>query len=161
MRVHSQLSIAVGVKGAIFKNRSGQVLVETMVALSVATIGILGTMSVLAQSMATAKFVGDQYVASYLAAEGIEDAKFTIDSNVLNCSGFSAPVPTDESLGWDGSGYVSGGTGSTIFTRTVRSNSVGSRIEVTSVVSWPVRGGGNSSVTLVDYFYNWRNFNCP
>ena len=161
MRVHNQLSIAIGVKDAIFKNRSGQVLVETMVALSVATIGILGTMSVLAQSMATAKFVGDQYVASYLAAEGIEDAKFTIDSTVLNCSGFFAPAPTSESLGWDGSEYVPGGTGSTIFTRTVQSNSVGNRIEVTSIVSWPVRGGGNSSVTLVDYFYNWRNFNCP
>lgn len=144
------------------KNRSGQVLVETMVALSVATVGILGTMSLLAQSMASAKFVGDQYVASYLAAEGIENVKFEIDSAVMNNSGWGVPstTPIDEQLGWDSSSrtYSVAGKESTEFTRKVgaASSKDGAFIEVSSTVSWPLRGGGTDSVTLVDHFYHWR-----
>jgi hypothetical protein len=158
MRVHNQSSITASVKDTIFKNRSGQVLVETMVALGVATVGIMGIVSLLAQSVATAKFVGDQYVASYLAAEGIENAKFAIDSNVLNGGGFTFSPPPVEILRWNGSTYATSSGAGTPFTRLVSSTSAGEYyIEVASTVSWPLRGGGTSRVTLVDRFYNWRN----
>jgi Tfp pilus assembly protein PilV len=157
MRVLNQSLIVASVREVIAKKRSGQVLVETMVALGVATVGIMGIVSLLAQSVATAKFVGDQYVASYLAAEGIENAKFAIDSNVLNGEGFTSPSSSVEILRWNKSTYATSGDTGTPFTRSVSSTSAGEYIEVVSTVSWPLRGGGTSRVTLVDRFYNWRN----
>ncbi len=64
--------------------KSGQVLVETMVALSMVVIGLLGLLSLLTSSIGLSKVVSDQYVAAYLAAEGIEVVKNIEDSNVAN-----------------------------------------------------------------------------
>ncbi len=68
----------------IFKENSGQVLVETMVALTMVTIGLLGILSLLSYSIGLNKVVSDQYVASYIAAEGIEIVKNIIDNNVVS-----------------------------------------------------------------------------
>ena len=64
--------------------KSGQVLVETMVALSMVVIGLLGLLSLLTYSIGLSKVVSDQYVAAYLAAEGIEVIKNIEDINVAN-----------------------------------------------------------------------------
>jgi type II secretory pathway pseudopilin PulG len=63
---------------------SGQVLVETMVALSMFVIGLLGLLSLLTYSIGMNKVISDQYVAAYLAAEGIEVVKNIEDTNVAN-----------------------------------------------------------------------------
>ncbi len=68
----------------LFKENSGQVLVETMVALTMVTIGLLGILSLLSYSIGLNKVISDQYVASYLAAEGIELVKNIIDNNVAS-----------------------------------------------------------------------------
>lgn len=61
---------------------TGQVLVETMVALAMVVIGLLGFLSLLSYSIGLNKVVADQYVASYLASEGIEVIKNIEDNNV-------------------------------------------------------------------------------
>lgn len=59
-------------------------LVEALVALSVLTVGFLGILTLLSQSTALTRVIGDNYTATYLAAEGIEIVKSFIDSNVMN-----------------------------------------------------------------------------
>jgi type II secretory pathway pseudopilin PulG len=64
--------------------RSGQSLVEVLVAMSVLTIGFLGTIALLSRSFALNRLVSDRNVATYLAAESIEVAKNLIDANIVN-----------------------------------------------------------------------------
>jgi hypothetical protein len=73
-----------------FKKESGQILVETMVALTMVTIGLLGLLNLLSSSIGLNKVVSDQYVASYLAAEGIEIVKNIIDNNIAENQAFNA-----------------------------------------------------------------------
>ena len=61
----------------------GQVIVEALVAISIAVIGLLGIFELLSRSLSLNKVVGDQYVASNLTAEGIEVIKNLIDNNIL------------------------------------------------------------------------------
>jgi Tfp pilus assembly protein PilV len=63
-------------------SRSGQSLVEAMVALSVLTLGFLGMVSLLSRSLVLTRVVSDQATATYLAEEGIEVAKNLIDHDV-------------------------------------------------------------------------------
>ena len=65
---------------------TGQILVETMVALAMVVIGLLGFLSLLSYSIGLNKVVADQYVASYLASEGIEIIKNIIDTDVAGGS---------------------------------------------------------------------------
>jgi len=53
-----------------------------MVALAMVVIGLLGFLSLLSYSIGLNKVVADQYVASYLASEGIEVIKNIEDNNV-------------------------------------------------------------------------------
>jgi hypothetical protein len=62
--------------------RSGQSLVEAMVALSVLTVGFLGIITLLNKSLQLSKVTSDDTQATYLAAEGIEVAKSLIDHDV-------------------------------------------------------------------------------
>src|SRR5665213_3037246 len=63
-------------------NHGGQSLVEVMLALSVLTVGFLGILTLLAQSIHISKTLSDQTTAAYLAAEGIEVAKNLIDHDM-------------------------------------------------------------------------------
>lgn len=62
--------------------RTGQTLIEVMVALFVLTVGLLGILTLLSQSIFLSRTVGDQTIATYLASEGIELSKNLIDHNV-------------------------------------------------------------------------------
>ena len=61
---------------------SGQTLLEVMMALFVLTSGFLGILSLLAQSIFLSKTVGNETIATYLAAEGVEVAKNLLDHDV-------------------------------------------------------------------------------
>ncbi len=61
--------------------RKGQSLVETIVALSVLIIGFMGLIALLSRSFAASNFVSENYIATYLASEGIEVVKNLIDHN--------------------------------------------------------------------------------
>jgi Prokaryotic N-terminal methylation motif len=62
--------------------KSGQTLLEVMIALFVLTAGFLGILSLLSQSIFISKNISDQATATYLASEGIEVAKNLIDHDV-------------------------------------------------------------------------------
>lgn len=64
-------------------SKSGQVIVEALVAITIAVVGLLGIFELLSRSLSLNKVVGDQYAASNLATEGIEAVKNLIDNNIL------------------------------------------------------------------------------
>jgi len=66
------------------KNQKGQILVEVMVALAMVVIGLLGLLNLLSSSIGMNKVIADQYIASYLASEGIEIIKNIVDNNVAD-----------------------------------------------------------------------------
>ncbi|HTY40070.1 MAG TPA: hypothetical protein VMC43_03210 [Candidatus Paceibacterota bacterium] len=79
--------------------RGGQALVEVMVALTALTVGFMGIVVLLNQSLNANRMVSTEYVATYLAIEGTEAVKTVIDSNLatgqawdtgLNSGGASA-----------------------------------------------------------------------
>ena len=65
----------------------GFTLVETLVAISIFTVSILGLMSVLASSISNTHYAKQKMVASYLAQEGIEYIKNMRDTSILYGSG--------------------------------------------------------------------------
>lgn len=160
---------------------TGQILVETMVALAMVTIGLLGMLNLLSSSIGINKVVSDQYVASYLASEGIEIVKNMIDNNVaanlqynlgLNTGSYqvdydsnSLLADTGRMLQFDGG---SGGTmkytynpkgaspSQTSFRRTIDISNQGDEMIVKSTIDWVTRGGSNLEIVLEDHFYNWR-----
>ncbi len=64
------------------KNKEAGFMVEVMVALSIATLSLLGILSILTRSLNLNKVYFDKLVAANLAAEGIEVVKNIIDKNV-------------------------------------------------------------------------------
>ncbi len=65
-----------------FHARRGQSLLESIIALSALTAGLLGIMGLLAQSFSLSRTTGDQLRASYLATEGVELARNIIYHDV-------------------------------------------------------------------------------
>lgn len=62
--------------------RSGQVMVEAMVALGALTLGYLAILALLNQSLGVSSTVSDRNIATYLAAEGIEITRNLSDAAV-------------------------------------------------------------------------------
>jgi type II secretory pathway pseudopilin PulG len=84
------------------EKKSGQTLLEVMVALFVLTVGMLGILSLLSQSIYISKNLSTQTTATYLAAEGIELAKNLTDHDVYqHIAGYGT--------GW-GTAFGSGGS---------------------------------------------------
>jgi hypothetical protein len=164
------------------KKESGQILIETMVALTMVTIGLLGMLNLLSSSIGLNKVVSDQYVASYLASEGIEIVKNIIDNNVAVPDSYNIGLSTegnylvdynsdalltydDKALWFDGGGTMkytynpifNANASLTPFKRVINISYEGEDLMlVKSTVTWTTRGGGNFNVALEDHFYNWR-----
>lgn len=82
-----------------FKDISGQVMVEAMVAMSIILIGLLGVFVLSSTSISLNRAAADRYVAINLAGEGIELVKNLIDRNIMK----------DENTPWNSvPGFVSG-----------------------------------------------------
>jgi hypothetical protein len=62
--------------------RSGQSLIEALVALSILTVGFMGIMTLLTKSYQLNRTTSDDTQGTYLASEGIEIAKNLIDHDV-------------------------------------------------------------------------------
>jgi len=170
----------------MFHESRGQMLIEAIVAITVLSIGLLGVVSLLSNSLGLNRVISENYTATYLAAEGIEVVKNAIDHNAIlraqdpavpwnqNLSpgayeveyGSRAPFPADQNrfLCFDGetkfySYGACGGPGAaqTKFTRLVTILWPSpDEIKVTSMVSWKARGGADSNVAVEDHFMNWR-----
>lgn len=59
----------------------GQILIEAVVGISVALMGLLAVLGLLTRSIIVNRDIAHQFVAAYLAAEGIEAVKYVIDAN--------------------------------------------------------------------------------
>ncbi len=162
--------------------RRGQALVEAIVAMGVLSIGFLGIFQLLSQSLALNRVVSDNYVASYLAGEGIEVVKNIIDSNIIDqgpgnwkngLDDGSYEVQYDSATLMNNQGrfinydpgpsahiYSYGSGSPTIFKRVVTIENIGGvpgrEMRVKSKVTWTARGGGASQAEVEDHFYNWR-----
>lgn len=159
-------------------SRQGSFLVETMVAISLIIVGLLGIISFLTNSFGFNNEARNRFVGSYLAAEGIEIVKNIIDTNIsqgfewnngIDDGSYEAdyldsilnPNNDDFLIFNEENGYLYEQAGtSTIFKRPINIQILtGSMnepiIKVNSVVNWTDRGR-DYSVNLEDQFYNWR-----
>ena len=154
---------------------SGQLIIESMIGISIAVVGILGVLTLLSRSISLNRVVSDQFTGAYLAAEGIEITKNLIDANIIQfkpwnqgflSGSFEAdynsinlePNQNRRLLFDSANNFYSYDAGNpTNFTRTVDIQLIGSEeIKVNSVVKWTTRGDGNFEVNLEDHFFNWR-----
>lgn len=69
--------------------QAGFTIVELIVAVTALTIAFSGIFSLLQSSFAASRAVTENYIATYLAAEGIEVVKNILDSNVLQGNSWS------------------------------------------------------------------------
>lgn len=70
--------------------RSGQTLLEGIIAIAVVTVGLMGVVGLAISNEATARATGDRAVAAALAREGLEVAKHVRDSSWLANEPFGA-----------------------------------------------------------------------
>ena len=155
---------------------SGQFLIESMISISIITVGLLGILTLLSSALSLNRVVADQYKGIYLASEGIEVVKSMIDRNVIlgaptqwnsgfNNGSFEVEYSSDDFMPLTGNpflfkdgiySYALGGI-ATPYRRTITIQLIGfDEMRVNSNVTWITRGGGNFSVNLEDTFFNWR-----
>lgn len=152
----------------------GYLLIESMVAISILIIGVLGILNIFSRSAGLNQVVNDQFIGTYLAAEGVEIVKNIIDSNIINKRPWNEGINNGEfevdyislNLSPNQSSYLlfdsetnfySYQKGSpTKFIRTIIINVNSEIIKVNSTVKWKTRGGGEFKADIEDYFYNWR-----
>lgn len=160
-----------------------QMLVEAMVAMGILTVAVFAIFSLLTRSTSLNRVISQQYVATYLASEGLELVKNITDSNQLSCTRpwpmgavggelghpnvYEVDYASEEMRPTSGQklyvdsngfyGYAQTGTISP-FTRTVTIETIkdNTEIRVISIVKWRGRGGVESEIRLEDHFFNWR-----
>lgn len=76
--------------------KDGFYIVEAMIALGLLTIGFLGMITLLAQSLGLNRVVSDTYTANYLAMEGMELVKNVIDGNIAHGQNFDKDCAWNE-----------------------------------------------------------------
>jgi len=63
------------------KYEKGQLLVESMIGIGIALVGLLGILGLISSSASINRVVSQQLIGNYLAAEGIEITKNIIDAD--------------------------------------------------------------------------------
>ena len=76
-------------KKFLLKNKKGFTLVETLVAISVLMLSVLGPITFAAQGIQNTYYARDQIIAFYLAQEGIELIRAKRDNNALDSTSAS------------------------------------------------------------------------
>jgi hypothetical protein len=156
------------------KKTSGQLLIESLIGVSIVVVGLLGIVGLVSRSLSLNRVVSDQFTASYLSLEGIEIARNLLDSNVIKGvpwnSGFgdNGSYEVDyngESLSSSGNRYLrfdertglySYDSGEeSPFKRTIKIVNNGDEVAVNSIVTWESRGG-EYEIDNEHHFYNWR-----
>lgn len=155
--------------------QNGQIMVESVVAISMVTIGLLGIFSLLVQAGRFNREAGTRVVATHFAAEGVEIVKSIIDTSIANREPWNAKVPPgrhevyyDSGELWPDSGgalffdesagaYGRDGVRSQFSRRvTLDQRPDGDGRDYISVIS-EVSVAGGRSVSIEDRFYNWRS----
>jgi hypothetical protein len=155
--------------------RAGQSIIESIVALGILTVGLMGILGLLNQSIGLNRLISDNYTATYLAAEGIEVVHSILDANIIAGRPWNSAL-TDgmyeleynstalspdqgRALGFDSVSklYYYGAPRSTPFRRSIQISRQGAaELRVISRVSWIGRGNSNFEVVLEDRFFDWR-----
>lgn len=79
-------------------SNKGQILMESMIGISVATVGLLSVVVLLTRSVSLTKDVAQKFVATYLAAEGVEVVKNIIDENFVRKFDDNESIPWNEGV---------------------------------------------------------------
>jgi len=158
-----------------FQEGRGQLLIEAMIGISMVVVGLLGIFGLVSRSISLNRVVSDQFIANYLAAEGIEIVKNLIDANIIqnkpwnegffngsfeaDYTSLSLTQNQDRFLSFDAANnlysYQSGSP--TPFKRVISIQLIGSEeIKVNSIITWKTRGAGEFTINLEDHFFNWR-----
>lgn len=171
-------SLLLKVKSLRFKVGRGQMLIEAIIAMGILTVAVFAIFSMLSRSTSLNRSISQQYVATYLAAEGLELVKNITDSNLLVCGtawndgatdGTWEVTYADSRLFRSGTnrklkidpttGFYQYDTGEeSPFTRTVTIQTItpDTEMRATAVVKWRGRGGVSDEVRLEDHFFKWR-----
>jgi hypothetical protein len=159
---------------SFLKNIKGQAIVESIAALAVLTIGFLSLVVLMSNAIGLSRVNSEHYIATYLAAEGIEVVKNIIDTNVISGRPWnnglaingtyeveynSSSLLSNQNrfLRFDSNSktYNYSNTQNTPFIRKIEITNINSNhIRVKSTVSWISRGGAQFQVDLEDHFYN-------
>ncbi len=154
----------------------GYILIESIIAITVMVVGLLGIFALLSRSLSLNRVVADRFVAAYLAAEGIEIAKNIVDNNILagkpwntglssgeyevDYTSDSLELATGRRIRLTNSsgayGYSEAEPTSMVRTITIGNSNDGERLSVESGVSWISRGGGKFAINLQAYLFHWR-----
>lgn len=165
------------------QHHKGLTLVETLVAISILLVAVVGPMTIYARSITDARYAGDRITASYLAQEAVEYLKqrvytnmnagkswffgFNSCKNQSNCKVdvfnnkicWNAGANCSEFLQLNASVAYDHGIGSipTVFKRTVVLEEITANTEanVSATVSW-TRAGTTKSVTITERIFKWR-----
>lgn len=166
-----------------FRKQRGQLMVELMIAMGLMTVGLLGILAVLSQSLGLNRVAANQYIAAGLAAEGIEVTKNILDANIINDRPWNfgnlgtndvyqvqfddttlkpltgSPLSFDEATGI----YSYSAGRATNFRRTITVTNIDTtgdtfsdELKIVSLVTWRDRGGINFEIEIEDRFRNWR-----
>jgi len=136
------------------RTRGGFTLVETLVAISIFTVSILGLVAVISDGVVSTRYAKQKIAASYLAQEGIEYVRNIRDREILYGQGnigirwgrfkdnlnigSEIPPPSD-----------------TNFTRTISKIIVSQdQVKIFSKVEW-TQGSGAYNITFSENLFNW------
>lgn len=159
--------------------RKGFTLVELMITIFIISIGLVGIMSLIQNTLRSASFVRFNLTGVYLAQEGIELVRNIRDNNWISgrdwkdgleaCSlgckiaynNTSLSSYNDEFLQIDDNGFYNHNEGEesnfkrAIFINSKTDSDGREYLEVISQISWSHRGE-DERIDLVDHLYNWR-----
>lgn len=161
------------------QNRQGQLIIEATVSISIMVVGLLGIFVLVSRSLSMYHTAAQEYVATNLAAEGIEVTKNILDANLIKGSvawndGFNRDGDyygiqynsttldsgsSDKYLLYNtATGLYSFDIGNpTVYKRIVAIKNVSANeIQVNSKVTYNISSGARFEVNLEDHFYNWK-----
>jgi len=155
------------------KNR-GFTLIETIVAIFLLTVGVVGSFSLMQRVTSFASISASQLVASYLAQEGIEIIRNIRDTNYLERQAWDSGIDAgaDSRLDYrsqvfpdatcgsylrhNGAFYICSADTSSKFQRQITiEKPAADRIVVSVAVSWSERGNQHQVLAQTE-LYDWR-----
>lgn len=155
-------------------SKGGFTLIETMVALTIVLVAVVGPISLIGNSLSNIYYARDQMVAINLAQEGIEvvrqkrdnsllataqwDTDFSVvGSYIVDAPLLSLSIGGDTKIYQDADGFYRQGSEfptATQFSRTVTIAVAGSEEKkVTSTVTWNT-GNKAGTITAIEYLFN-------